>query len=239
MTGYRVLGGGGGGAPSGPAGFTDSFSIALTFPDTNTVPTDAASYAMTLAQSDSNAGHSDSVELKFPAGVYVDSSTAPSDVKDFAVRVWLSGSSGAGVTNPTNADGQNNGTNATVSTAPLGSNTETLTSLVGVNLPAGLSVASAVYRGWFALTVSLGTSTGRVIAHSSTALFADVTMFTSNSTTSHATGTFTFDLVAAGIDTSAKLQSLEIYHQTQDAVAGVTPAVMSVDAGSIELGAAF
>lgn len=231
-----TVSGGGGTVTVDP--FTDTFTLNIVAAESNATPTEADTYAIALAQSESNATPTEALELKFPAGVWAETGAAPTDVNAITMRVWLSGSSGAGVTNPTNADGQNNGTVATISTAALGSNTETLTSLVGTSVPS-VSVSAATYRGWFNLTINVGTSTGRVIAHSNAALFTDVTMFSANTSTNHSTGTFTFDLVAAGINTLAKVQSLEIYHQTQDLVAGVTQATMTVDAGAVELAGAF
>jgi len=217
----------------------DTYQLALALAEDNATQADVDTYILNLLQTDVNADHAETVGLTFPAGSFPESSAAPTEASSFTMRVWLSASAGSGVTNPANADGQNNATNAVISTAALGASTETLTSSLGANVPGGVSVASAIYRGWFALTVTLPTSTGRIVARSTSALFADVTMFTATASTSHVNGTFTFDLIAAGIDTLAKLQSLQILHSTTDAVAGVTPAVLNVDAGCVELAAAF
>lgn len=217
--------------------FVDTFTLDIQAAESNAAPTDADTYQIALAQSDTMAGQVETVTLEFPTGVWGESNSTPTEANNFAMRVWLSGSAGSGVDNPTNANSENNGTVATVETALLGSASETLTSEVGVNIPAGVSVASAIYRGWFTATLPLGTSSAELIAHSSTALFTDVVM--NNVAGNWLDGSFTFDLVAAGIDTAAKLGSLQIYHRTTDLVAGVTPATMTVDAGAVELAAAF
>lgn len=180
----------------------------------------------------------ESTTLTFPAGNFDDPNTAPTDARSALLRVWLANSAGTDVSNPANANGANNGVNAVVQTAALASNPETLTSDIGVNVGAGLTFSALTYRGWFRARTTLVTSTAAVIAHSSTAAFADITMFTQstlNGDTNHLGGTFTFDLLAAGVDTLAKLQSLQIFHRTTDAVAGVTPAILDVDAGAADI----
>ena len=226
---------------SGPAGFTDAFSLGIKAADSTTVPTDAATFAMALALSDSNASQSETVTLGISGTGFSDSSTAPSDANSFTMRVWLSGSAGTGVTNPSNADGANNATNASVQTAVAGPTTETMTSQLGSNVPTA-TVTSVVYRGWFQSANQLVTSTGSIILHSATAAFTDITMFTNsalNTTVDHSSGDFTFDVVAAGVNTLAKIQSCEVLHRTTDAAAGVTPHVLTVDAGCFEIVGAF
>lgn len=238
MSGYRVFGGGSGG---GAAGFTDDFSLNIKADDSNATPTDADTYAMTLDLADTVAAQTETAELKFPSGVWGDSSGTPTDAQGFSVQVWLANSSGTGVSNPTNADGENDGSNATVQTAVAGPTTETLTSDVGTNV-GSWSFTSVTYQGWFTLATTLATSTAEVIARSSTAAFGDIVMITLSATddsVDHSSGDFTYDLYAAGVDTLAKLQSLQIVHQTTDAAAGVTPAVVQADAGLVEIDGVF
>lgn len=221
--------------------FTDSYSIGIKAADSSATPTDSDTYAISLAQSDTNAGQAEAVELKFPTGVWGETSATPSEGQSFTVVVWLANSAGSGVTNPSNADGENDGATAQVQTAPLGSNTETLLSDIGTNV-GSWTFTSCTYRGWFRLQTQLVTSTARVIARSSTAAFSDITMATLSAVggdTNHLSGSFTYDLFAAGVDTLSKLQSLQIVHETVDAVAGVTPATVTVDAGNISVGGVF
>jgi hypothetical protein len=227
-----VTGGGGGGSD-----FTDDFSIGINAADTNATPTDAVGYEMTLDLEDTNATPTDAASLTFPTGVWGDTNSTPTEAREFLIMTWLNNSAGSGVSNPSNANGSDDGASAVVSTAPAGSTTETLTSDVGNNVSV-IAFTKATYRGWFRARTSLGTSTAELIAHSNGGLFADIVMFTLSGIggdVNHLTGSFTFDLGAAGINTIAKLQTLQIYHRTTDAVAGVTPAIIDVDAGSIDL----
>lgn len=230
-----------GAGPPGPAGFSDDFAIQIKLEDSNAAPGDDATFQIALTESDTNAGQSEAVELKFPAGVWNDSSTAPAEANSFAVQVWLANSAGSGVGNPANADGMNDGASATVQTQALGSNTETLTSDIGANVGAW-SFTSCTYRGWFRMQTTLVTSQCQLVARSSTGAFSDIVMASLSAVggdTNHLSGSFTYDLYAAGVDTLAKLQSLQIIHQTTDAVAGVTPATMTVDAGRVSLAGVF
>jgi hypothetical protein len=224
--------------PSGDAGFTDDFYISLQLDDVNSQLSDDDSYKVELNQSDDISEQTEEVSLGFPKGVWGESSIAPTDEKGFLIRVWLSGSSGANVVNPSNADGSDNGSNAVVSTTPLESNIETLTSNIGTSIVGSLNLTAISYRGWFRARTSLSTSTASVIAHSTDGSFTDIIMFTLNSgggDLNFLDGSFTFDLFTAGVDTLDKLKSLQVYHRCIDAVAGVTPGILDVDAGSADI----
>jgi hypothetical protein len=226
---------------SGP-GLVDAVSFRILVGETLPPPVDAATFLLRLAGADTIAPPSEALTLRFPAPGFADAVLAPADARSFVVRAWLSGSAGTGVTSPANADGQNNGAVATLQTAPAGTNPITMTSAVGAGVLAGLSVASAIYRGWFKSVNALTTSTGSIVMRSTSALFADITMFSNaalNTTVDRLNGSFVFDLVAAGVDSLAKIQSCQVLHKVQDAVAGTSPHVLTVDAGAIELAAAF
>lgn len=220
------------------AAVTDALlRLGIGIADTVPIANDVATFAMQLALSDTVPAVNDAVTLRF---TLPDTVGLPSDARTSLGRAWLSGSAGSGVTNPGNADGPNNGTNAVISTAALGSTTETLTSNVGAGLPTNLVLpATAIYRGWFAYTETLATSSGQLLLRSTGGLFADKTMLAITANTNHAGGTFTYDLIANGVNTVALLRSCTVLHSTTDAVAGVTPAVMNVDAGCIEFTASI
>lgn len=223
---------------------SDLFSLRVVATDTNVAPADAPTFTFGVALIDASSAPADAgiFNLQFPA----DTSPAPDDASTTAVRYWLSGSTGTAgnVTNPTNADGQfviGAPTNAVCRTVPAGAAAATLTSACGAAIGA-VTFTTAVYRGWYRLQTTLGTSTAKVVLHSTTAAFADVTMDTLaavNGNTDHLTTPLVFDLVAAGVDTLAKLQSAQVLHQTTDGAAGVSPAIVTVDAGAIELGGIF
>lgn len=217
--------------------FTDTLLIQINAADTQVPPTDNPTFVLNVATADTQAAPT-TEDVSLGIQGLADTVSPPTDSRTALIRVWLSGSAGSGVTNPANADGVNDGALATVSTAVAGSTTEILTSAVGANVPSGITFSSAIYTGWFRAQTSLITSTAKILARSIGALFADITMFTQstlNGDTNHLSGDFTFDLVAAGVNTLAKLQSLQIIHQTTDAAAGVTPAILTVDAGSVDI----
>lgn len=225
-------------------GFTDAFSLRISASDNNVVPVDAATFLLGFLLADSNAGQTETAQLKFPAPDFADTSIAPADANTFTLKIWLSGGTATanGVTNVANSNGENNETVATIRSAALGTANPSITSALGANVPAGVSVVSAIYRGWFESVNDLVTSNGNIIMRSIGSLFTDKVMFTNaglNTTVDHLTGDFTYNLVANGIDTLAKIQSCQVIHNTHDAAAGVTPHVLTVDAGAIELSAAF
>ena len=241
--GYKVLGGGSSGGGGGPA-FTDNFSLNVKFADSNAGPTDAATYAMALLKADSNVVPTDTAQLEFPAPDFADSSVVPTDSNSVQLKVWLSGTtmdSTNGVTSPANMNGQNDGVNATFTSAAAGDANPRTHSALGANVPT-FNVSTALFRGWFKSVNTLVTSTTKLVMHSTTGAFADLTMFSNtalNTTVDHSTGDFTYDLIANGINTLAKLQSCQLLASTQDAAAGVTPAVLTFDAGEIELMGTF
>jgi hypothetical protein len=226
------------GAGTGTGGFDDNFSINIKVDEGNETLIEDVNYAIALEQNDTNQGQIEALELKFPAGVYSENSVVPTDEKGFLIKVWLSGSTGTRVTNPTNANGENNAGFAVVSTAPGDSTpNELLQSNLGSNL-GNYSFSSAIYRGFFKAETPIQTGLARVTAISSTGAFSNIILFNLSSiggSTDFLSGSFTFDLFAAGINTIAKLQSLTIQHRTTDAIAGVTPAILTVDAGCLEM----
>lgn len=228
------------GVSTGGAAFTDAFTLGFKFDEAAIMsPVDVSTFEIALQLEDTNDTQTESITLGISGPLFSDSNVIPSDSQSFTLRNWLSGSvqSTGVVTDPANADGQNNGTVATLTTALLGSN-PTMTSICGATLPNAVLV-SAVYRGWFNANITVLTSRCIITARSTTAAFADFDMFNVDTSINHMGGTFTVDLIAAGVNTLAKLQSLQILHKTTDLVAGVTPAIFTVDAGCIELAAAF
>ncbi len=238
LTTTVIVGGGGGDA------FSDFMALSIIAPEANAVPTDSALFALAAAYSDNNDVQSESVLLGISGTGINDSNAVPTDTNSFTARVWLSATtmnSTNGVTNPANANGQNDGTVATYQSAALGDTNPRTTSTLGANVPA-FTVTSAIIRVWFRSANTLVTSSGSLIVHSITALFADIIMFTNNglnSTIDHLGGTFTFDLVANGINTLAEIQSIQFIAGTADAVAGVTPHVLTLDAACVEIVGAF
>lgn len=239
--GYKTLAGN---SPNGSVspGFSDSFKISLLLADVSAAPNDIASFLLRVAQNDTNALQTEILKLTFPSPSFGDSNIAPSETKNFLLRFWLTGSAGTGTTNPSNANGSNNGILATLTTVAAGTNPIVMTSVLGANIPSGLTISTAVYRGWFKSVNNLATSTGSITMRSTSALFADIIMFSNvalNTTIDNTVTPFSFNLITAGINTLAKLQSCQVLHKTNDAAAGVTPHILTVDAGTIELNSVF
>lgn len=221
---------------SGDSGITDDFAISISAPESNATPTDDSLADISISTGDANATPTDAATAAISGSGLSDTNAEPTETKTAVIRLWLSGSAGtSNVTNPANANGQNDGTSSSQQTAPAGATTSSMTSTCAMST----TFTSAVYRGWFNATVTLGTSLVRILAHSTTGAYGDITILSTNSSLSSTGGTYTFDLFAAGIDTAAKLNSTQIQHLTSDAVAGVTPAVLTVDGGAIELGGVF
>jgi len=219
----------------GSGGFTDFVSFKILANDSIPAQTDDYSMRAVLKLDDSIATPSEAVTLKLPQPNFIDSLQTPTESRSFKFRVWLSGSTGG--TTPTNADGPNDGNLATLRTAAAGVATITMTSFSGVNLP-NITANSAIYRGWFNSVNTLQSSSGRIIIRSSSSLFSEITIFlntNNNTTVNRLDGSFTFDLIAAGINTLAKLQSIEVLHRVTDSAAGVTPHVLTVDAACLEI----
>lgn len=231
----------GGGGTTVIEAFTDAFSLNIKAEDTNAEPTDNATFVLNLLQADSNADLTETVQLGISGPGFSDSNVVPTDTNSFTLRVWLSASAGTGSTNPANADGQNNGTVATLQTAVLGTNPIVMTSTLGANVPTA-TITAAIYRGWFSSSNTLVTSNGALIMQSIGALFGDITMYSNSGlgqSDNFLDGSFTFDLFAAGVNTLAEIQSCRMVHRVSDLAAGVTPHSMTVDAGCIEIVGAF
>jgi hypothetical protein len=142
---------------SGPAGFTDAFTLKIGVADSTASPTDAATFAIALAQADSNAGQSETVKLAFPAPDFTDANLTPTEARQLALRCWATGcttnetATGNNV-NPAAANGQNDGVFAQCHTGsgtpPSTVNPNTVTT-GSMNVPGGLTIISAQLRMYF------------------------------------------------------------------------------------------
>jgi len=204
--------------------------------DTIPAQIDAATFLLRATYNESNLAPVDAASLAFTVP---DSIPAQSDSVNGDARVWLTGSTNTSqTTNPGNADGSTpeggGGAVAVIQTALLGATTAVMTSQIGTGIPANAHFTTATFRAWFSVATTLVTSVVTITLHSSSALFADIVLFTFSGVAGnvpHLTGDFTFPLSL----TLAQLRSATVVFQTSDAAAGVTPAVLSVDAARIEL----
>ncbi len=221
--------------PDTSPSLSDSFpALTIRSSESSLSPTDTLTHFLNLALSDSNLSPTDLLKIAF---TFPDTNSSLSDTRTSLAKVWASGSAGTGVATPSNADGPNNSTNAVVSTAVASPATETMTSSCGSVISAGLTFSTVTFRGWYRLQTTLSSSTAVIIVRSSSALFTDITIETLsaiNGDTNRLTTPFSVDL-SATINTLAKLQSAQFISQTTDAAAGVSPAITTVDALSLEL----
>lgn len=226
------------GSGGGTGGFTDSFEVGIIADDSNATPTDEVTFAAELLLEDSNAGQTESVELAVSGSGFNDSIGTPTDETTFKLQYWGNSATGTSNTdNPTNAEGENNGTLAELQTAPAGAAQSDLDVKLGNNI-SSITFSSAKLVVYFKVASVLATSRLTIDAQSTGGVFTTINCFDeqqTNYTADYTTTPFEFDLYAAGIDTIAKLQSTFFFFRALDAVAGVTPCSMDVDAVSILL----
>lgn len=228
-------------AAGGGTAFTDTFSLEFNLEDSATSATEAASFEVALATEDNALAATETVTLGISGAGNNDSANAATESQIVSLKVWLSDSSGTGVSNPNNANSEPNGAVATLQTVAAGTNPIIMTSVLGANVPS-FTVTAALYRGWFRSANILSSSSTTIVLESITAEFSDITMFSNTgigTTIDYLDGSFTFDLTAAGVNTLAKLQSCRVIHRTQDAASGITPASLTVDASAIEITGGF
>lgn len=108
------------------------------------------------------AGMTETAQLNFPAGDFDDSNATPTEGRTVTLRCWASGCTSndtatGNTVAPSNANGQNNGTFANVTTgtgAPDTTNPVTVTT-GSMNVPSGITVVSAQLRIFFHATATL------------------------------------------------------------------------------------
>jgi hypothetical protein len=155
----KVIQGGGG-------GISDAFGLGINIGDSNVAPTDAATYAMALAQAETNATPTETTNLSLPAPDFADLNPAPTEARTLVLRYWATGcttndvASGNTVT-PANANGQNDGVFAHCKTGTgTGDTTNPVTVTTGsLNVPGGLTILSASVMVWFKAPAITGAST--------------------------------------------------------------------------------
>lgn len=234
--------------PSGPAGFTDNFSLNVKLADTNDVQTDDSTFAIALAVSDTNDVQSETLKLTFPAGDFGDDNPTPTEGRQLFLRCWASGcttnnTSSGNTVAPANANGQNNGTFANVTTGtgvPDTTNPVTVTT-GSMNVPAGLTVVSAKIRIYFHTTGTLAAvvdSPGVDIQITAPAALAQ-TLWNGPALAvlyggeNYDNGSFTVDL--PGPPTLANLQAIVLQARYSASVVALPQYAILVDAWCVEI----
>lgn len=143
-------------ASAGSSGMTDAFTLGIKAADSNVVPTDAGTFLLRLAQGETNAAQSETVQLAFPSPDFGDTSPVPTEARTITLRSWATGCTSNDTTTgntiaPGNANGQNDGTFAHLKTGTGTADTVNPATVVtgSMNVPGGITVVSAVVRVWF------------------------------------------------------------------------------------------
>ena len=214
---------------------TNRINATATYAETNPVQTETNSFSLNMTFTETNLVQAETNRSNL-TNTATETNALPTEARSSTTKAWLSGSTGtSNVTNPANANGTNNGVSSSQQTVALGTVTSTLTSACGAGLPTGIAYTAVQYRGWFNASITAVTSTIAVILRSSNATFTDITMLSTTASVNHNTGTFVFTSAALSALTLTQLRTAQVIHTTTDAVAGATPAILTVDAGSIEL----
>lgn len=159
---------GGGGGGGGPATI-DDYRLNMRIADANAAPTDAGIFTLSARYGDTNAAPTETSGLR--VGNYADANAAPTDTRA-ARATWTVGATTASATgnwtNPTNAAGTNNGTNASLADAAANSNAGTLSLTPYPDLPTDFStwtIQSARLRSYHAVTGWTGVDNNLVVSY--------------------------------------------------------------------------
>lgn len=142
----QVVGGGSG-------GWADAVAVALELGvgDTLATPSDAAALHAEMTQADTLATPTEAVE--FGLSGYADSLATPTDARDSLLTRWATSNttSGTAPVNPTNAQGQANGTTATVKAGGIANGTSTLVLTIAAPMAEILSGATRTLRAYYSI----------------------------------------------------------------------------------------
>ena len=223
--------------PSAPntTGLTDSFNIGIKANDSNIVPGDNVTFALSLTQSDTNAGQTETVQLAFPSPDFQDSNISPTETRLFVVRSWASGcvANTTNLTTASNANNSNDGITCNVKTNnAIGDLSNPVTLTTGsMNFPGG-NVTSSLIRIWFQIPADLVGDTVTITATSSGAYSA--TLFTATgvgSAVNNLNGNFTFNTSAL---TNLQLTNLVLTVSYTALVVAVPVTSVNIDAWAID-----
>lgn len=127
------------------AGQTDTYKPTIKAAETNAAQTEAI-LARLLGLADTNAALLETILARLRG--YVDTNPAQSDVSTRTVKTWANANttSGTAPTNPTNAQGENNGTVAQVKAGGLANGTSTLNLTIPV---ASVASGTRTFYAWY------------------------------------------------------------------------------------------
>lgn len=206
----------------------DSFNFQQ--PESNAVFTETIK--STITQQEPNAALTETNNANI---TQFESNAIQTEARATQIRCWASTSSDndASRTTPTNANGQNNGTNALVKTNnSLGNLTNpVILSSTTFNNPTTGTFASKLIRVWFSIGANaLSADTIKLFYNIGA---GDITIYThADIAVNHSTGTFTFDI--SGL-TLANITAMTLKASYTSAVVASPNTAISLDAWAIEL----
>lgn len=232
-----VSGSGGGSLPAGAMVlYEDTIKLTSTIVDSNSALSSVDTFALTVTTQESNASKTvtDQLTIQKTGSQNQESNAIPSEARAAYIRYWAGASTDndSSKTTPTNANGQNDGTNATIKTAlSVGdlTNPVALTSTTFGVASSG-TFTSKLIRVWATIAAPVAdTCTLSYNIGSGDVAFLTVT---STNTLASSTGTFTFDISSL---TLSQLASITLKANYLAAVVAVPVSVINLDAWCIEL----
>lgn len=167
MAGFKnIIGVGGGDVPAGAAVLTDAVSFELLFPDSVAGQTDVATFAIEASYSDSNAVQTDTATFGIEG--YADTVAGQTEARQSVLDRWVTTTATSGTTaptNPTNAQGQNNGTVATCKAGGLANGTSILTCTIAPPMPEITSGSTRTLFAYYAFNAGVSDSCAAVVSY--------------------------------------------------------------------------
>lgn len=229
----KVVSGGGGNIPPGAAVTTDAVTLAarMSLADSNALPADAQAYALHATYAQTNVLPAEAMNTAFAGPGLAESNPAPANAVSGTVFTYAGSQTnvGNGTTNPANVTGQNDGANCSVTTVSLGATTCSVTPKI--------ARASVPNTGTYTLFAWYKTTAGLAGAPGLTLTYTDTGGNPVNITLTQ--GDFSVNPFTAAITSLHATNDITVLFQVTDAVAGVSPGLILVDAVAIQTAGAF
>lgn len=229
--------------PSGGAGGIEGllikesgFKINIGLPESSAALSHSELYNINIAQPENNAALQEAVILRFTGAQFNEVNASLTETRNSFLRAWASTSidNDSSRTTPTNANGQNNATTATIRTSlVLGdlTNPVILTSTMS-GIPTTGTFTSKTIRVFYSIPARISTSDTLTFKYNVGA--GDVTFFTHSGTTAvnNLTSGQTFDI--SGL-TLTQLQTIQLKATYQASIVATPETQINLDSWNIEL----
>jgi hypothetical protein len=220
----------GGNVPPGAAVMSDSIAFFAELSANDSVPgqQETASFDLTANYTDSNAGQAESVNFGFDG--YLDANQGQSEIRNSLLTRWVTVTATGGSTaptNPTNAQGQNNGTVATCKAGGLAAGTSILTCTIAAPFSEIASGSTRTLVAYYSFAAGTGDSITAQVSYRQAGQGANTTLnlpATGNFLTTPAT------LSLTNIDPSQNV----VITYTHSATVPATGGSLTVDATGIQ-----